>query len=314
MQAVLKNRDEIDLSAWSDLLANSNQNSIFIELWFLDAITDQQWQAYVVEKDETYLSAMPVFMVKKLVFTLSRQPVLSKYWGPILRSQKSTYKKLNEAKKHIGALLQACENDCTLYDYLWSTNNPYVQQAKWQGFEISPMFTYQINLESSDAVLLEYRSETRRKLNKLSKQDFVLKHDNNVEQLLTSIKETRKSGNALFDEKFDSHFKDIAQKALDNNRAKVYNLYSATEELACSACILFDEKKIYFLGGFTMPNFRSDGVMIKLLHEIFVRHVGKGLTFDFFGSSIENIETFFRSFGAYSTTYYRVKKARFPFN
>ncbi|MCB0737927.1 MAG: hypothetical protein KDC92_10470 [Bacteroidetes bacterium] len=314
MQAILKNREEIDLNAWDNLLANSQQNSVFVEHWFLDVVTNKNWQAYVVEKDGEYLSAMPVFMSKKLVFTLSRQPVLSKYWGPILRTQHSAYKTLNEAKKHISILLSACENDCTLYDYLWSPANPYVQQAKWQGYEISPMFTYSIRLNSINEVLAEYRSETRRRLNKLRGQGFICKHDNDVELLLTSIKETRNSGNALFDKKFDAHFKNIALRAIENNKAKVYNLYSENGELTCSACILLDHSKIYFLGGFTMPNFRSDGVMIKLLHEIFACHVGANLTFDFFGSSIENIETFFRSFGAYSTTYYRVKKARFPFN
>jgi hypothetical protein len=40
----------------------------------------------------------------------------------------------------------------------------------------------------------------------------------------------------------------------------------------------------------------------------------KDLIFDYFGSMIEGIERYFRSFGAVPVPYYRVRKLRFPFS
>ena len=137
---------QVDHEKWNKLLELSTQKSVFVEPWYLDTVTNQNWQALVAKSAGDYMGAMPLFNTKSMGFTRSRQPILSKYWGPITRHGDNVYKHLQESKEVTQAMLLACDNLLTETDYMLSPFASYPQQCVWNGFSLKPMFTYYLKL------------------------------------------------------------------------------------------------------------------------------------------------------------------------
>ena len=79
------------------------------------------------------------------------------------------------------------------------------------------------------------------------------------------------------------------------------------------AIIINDQLRSYYIIGGTSEEHRNSGGMnVVLWHAITEAHARGQRIFDFEGSMIEPIESFFRSFGARQTPYFRVWKHHHP--
>lgn len=69
----------------------------------------------------------------------------------------------------------------------------------------------------------------------------------------------------------------------------------------------FGGRIINLFGGSTEKGFRNDG-MARLIDAVIARHHGSATVFDFEGSDIPGVASFFKSFGAETQTYLSIKK------
>lgn len=313
MEVVWLASGDVDRAQWNALLNSSSQKSPFVEPWFLDVVTNKAWSALVVQVGAKYVGAMPLFSEKKMGFTLSRQPIFSKYWGIISLSQEMGYKALHDAKHVTQLLLAECERRFSLVDYQVSPTMVYPQQAIWHQFSLIPMFTYCLELTDMDWMRKGYSKTVRKRIKKAQPQ-FVFNQENEMLTVLEALDLTRKAGKNIVDERFDGLLIKIGETALKNGIGNIFSLRTEEGDLACSGLLLHDAEKVYFLSGYTVPTYRQDGVMALWLDHVFEYYHSSHSVFDFMGSSVESIEAFFRSFGAHPKTYFRMRKARFPFN
>lgn len=304
---------EVDRAKWTALVASSAQKSPFVEPWFLDVVTNSSWSALVVEDGGKYIGAMPLFNEKKMGFTLSRQPIFSKYWGIISPAQQMGYKALHDAKNVTQLLLSECEKRFTLIDYQASPAMVYPQQAMWHQFSLIPMFTYILDLADLDELRKGYSKTVRKRIRKADSL-FAFTKENDAQSVVEALDLTRKGGKNIVDKRYDDQLIKIGRAAVENGKGNIFSLRTSSGDLACSGLLLHDEENVYFLSGYTVPEYRQDGVMALWLDHVFAHYNSSHSSFDFMGSSVESIEAFFRSFGAYSKTYFRIRKARFPFN
>lgn len=311
--SLLDNRD-IDLEAWNDLLEKSAQSSVFVKPWFLDVVTNGSWQAYVAKSQNGYEGVMPIFNTQKGLFSLSRQPRFSKYWGIINRQLQGNYPQLHHAKQVYQAILGKASGAYAMFDYVFSPDAVYPQQAQWMNYSLTPYFTYKLDLQNIEEMRKGYSKTVRKKVRKLDAQAFILREEEDGSSVIAALQANREVGKQIFEGRFDELLKQIVQTGYAEGAARIFSLFTPGGKLASSGFVLLDKHSAYLLSAYAMPNFRNQGVMNIWMDKVFQELAPTHKVFDFFGSGIESIEAFFRSFGAQSHTYFRVRQLKFPLN
>ncbi|MFY0674918.1 MAG: GNAT family N-acetyltransferase [Bacteroidia bacterium] len=307
---------KIDAQKWDYLIHRSDNPSVCAEYWFITQLTKGKWYAYIsTNKNGDWEAAMPVFNSKKMGNTFSRQPLLSKYWGVIVKKQNvGLYKQISFAKEHYASILNKA-NECAVLDYFTGINPTYAAQYSFEKINLNPRFTYLLNFEEGIESLREGYSKTvRKKVNKLKRDGFenVLKQDSNdLEQMLVLNLE---EGRELVPAQAINPLKELSVKASELGKGFFLSTLSPQKEVAAAGFFLLNEHYCHFLSGYVNPKYRQQNVMNLLVDGALNRCSTRTKKFDFFGSNIESIEAFFRSFGAYPATYYRIVNAKFPFN
>lgn len=310
------NSTQIDAQKWDELIKNSDNPSVCAEFWYITLLTKGKWHAYIsTDNSGEWAAVMPVFNSQKMRNTFSRQPLLSKYWGVITRTQVTgNYKQIHFAKEHASTILAEAK-DCAVLDYFTGINPTYAAQYSFDDINLNPRFTYLIDLKQGINQIREGYSKTvRKKVNKLKRDAFenVLKHDStDLEQmLLLNISE----GRELVPAQAIEPLKELSAKAQELGKGFFLSTISPQRDVAAAGFFLINEHYCHFLSGYVNPKYRNQNAMSLLVDGALNRASTRSKTFDFFGSNIESIEAFFRSFGAYPATYYRIVKAKFPFN
>ncbi len=244
----------------------------------------------------------------------SRQPLLSKYWGPILRLDSTgDYQKQHLAKEQSAHLLQAA-TQVGVFDYFSCINPTYAPQFVWEKIKLGVRFTYLLKLTEIDQMRLGYSKTVRKKVNKLKNEGFenVLKQNSDdLEQMLVL---NLAEGRELVPAQAIEPLKVISKTANDSNKGFFLSTISPSGEVAAAGFFLFNSRYTHFISGYVNPKYRNQNAMNLLVDGAINRSIGKSEFFDFFGSQIESIEAFFRSFGAYNAPYYRLVKAKFPYS
>lgn len=308
----------LDKAKWDELVASCSGGTVFTQSWYIDIVSKNSWWAYIAVNDSTneWEAAIPVLLTKKMANEFSRQPLLSKYWGVLVRDNAITdnYKKIHNTKEQMAKLL-AVAADVAVFDYFTSINPTYVPQYKWQNFNISPRFTYVIDLKIGiESIRAAYSKTVRKKVAKLRKNGFENRLKQNSEDLEEVLVNNINEGRKLIPANAIEPLKLISKTAFEKGKGFFLSTYSPENELAGAGFFLFDNGYTHFLSGYVNPKFRNENVMNLLVDGALNRSTEISHTFDFFGSSIESIEAFFRSFGSVPKPYYRVVKCKFPFN
>ena len=177
----------------------------------------------------------------------------------------------------------------------------------WKKFKVIPNYTYQLNLENSEAELLKNISgDKRNSINKASKDkvSVIACTDMKVVKQMVEKTYTRKAktlnekilNSILFD--FSNTQNSYAYVALVDN-----------QPAALCFCIHDASTAYYLLGGYDSKN-KHQGAGVLALWNCVLHAKKTGLKkFDFEGSMIPEIEKYFRGFGGDLVPYFTLNKA-----
>ena len=179
----------------------------------------------------------------------------------------------------------------------------------WNKFKVIPNYTYQISLnDSMDEIKKNMDPKTRNLINKAIKDGLKVEQNYDMNLVKSIVMQT-----------MDRKGVDIDKKILNNilfNFSNTENSFSFIVKqnkdiLAITFCIYDKGKCYYLLGGYNKGKSHAGagpmGVTASIEHAI-----EKGIEmFDFEGSMIPNIESYFRSFGGRLTPYFTINKASF---
>lgn len=320
MSIIRVHRKHLDTSKWDNLIENSYSGTVLSQAWYIDLLTDSNWWAYcsVQEGKEDWLAGMPLYESKKMGNVFSRQPLLSKYWGVQVRkldNNPGDYQEMNHVKKCMDELLQVNMDRIAVFDYFTGIDPIYPLEYQWKGAQLGSRFTYVLSLEKDiDGLRKEYSKSVRKRVRKLGEAGFTNKLHHNAEHLEQVLMANVAEGRDLVPKNAIAPLKRLSEMALKLEKGFFLSTYSPDGKLAAAGFWVYNKQYVHFISGYVMPEFRKDNVMSLLVDYALERSISLSHSFDFFGSSIESIETFFRSFGALPRPYYRVIKAKFPFN
>ena len=279
--------------------------SIFSQPWWLDLVTGNSWDVCLVEEDGNIIATMPFFLKKNYGFQFIYQPILTQNLGPWFREfQCRENRKILKQKKIMNLLIkQLPKYDFFYQDWQYKQNNwlPFY----WHGFDQTTNYTYVIDdISNLNVVWNNFDVRIRREIRK-SEDKYNLKIDSNssIDDFLNLNKITfnRQGMKVPYSEIL---VKKIAEKAKLKNSCKWFIAKDSNGESHGGVLIIWDKNSAFYLMGGSKIESRKMGAITLCMWEAikFASTVTK--KFDFEGSMIENIEYYFRGFGAIQKAYF----------
>ena len=257
---------------------------LFIKPWYLDAVSDGNWDVILVEKGGEVVGAFPIYMRKKLVFRLIVMPLLTPYIGPYIKYPKGQkyYRKLSWEKEIIGSILeQLPEYDFMSVDLYYGITNclPFM----WKGFDCKVRYTYMIEHgKSLNDLISEFEVDVRRKIKRAENFRIVVEEDYDIRSFYEINKATflRKGMNIPYS---FSVVDKIFRSCRERNACKILFAFDRDGRRLGAGFFVKDEKNYYYLMGGITEEGGKVGAMEKILLEAIKIAMEESLNFDFEG-------------------------------
>lgn len=174
---------------------------------------------------------------------------------------------------------------------------PFIQN----GFKSEIGYTYRLNLApKAEELLSAFSSERRKNVRDAEKNNLRVELNSNPDEVVALVNDTLQRSGLKYD-------CEILRRMIDTDWTFMVSIRDSSQLLA-TAVIAFDTNCAYYIAGGTVKNLSNNGAgayaLWKAIEEAKKLNVPQ---FDFCGSSVPSIESFFRGFGGELTPYFRVK-------
>lgn len=283
---------------------------LFSQDWWLDAVCGaDNWDVVLYQKGDDILGSLPYYKTTKFGFTFIKQPPLTQFNGPWIKSTDAKYQKELEHQKDI---IQYLYNQLPSFSSLsqnWAHHLTNWLPLHWKGFKQTNRYTYVLHhFVSTDDMWDEMSGSIRREIKK-AKDRYSLRilEEPSIDDFLALMHMTYERQN--MDTPYsDEHIKSLYNACLENGCGKLFIAQDNEGKNHAAAFIVWDRFSAYYLAGGADPELRNSGAMSFCLWEAIQFSATTSKHFDFEGSMIEPIERFFRRFGAKQTPYHNVNK------
>lgn len=294
---------------YRQLCTEENSIPIFSQAWWLDSVTDGNWDVVLVEKSGKIQASLPYVLKKKMGLTLITQPQLTQNLGPWVRENNAKYARQLAREKDLLQELYALLPNFDYYSQNWHHSNTNWLPLYWKGFSQTTRYTYVINnISSLEELWATIDSSYRNKIRNAQKL-LEIKKDLDIKEFYLINKMT-----------FDRQGVDIPysfcflekhhQFIQDNNAGRIFYAIDPEGKIHSALYLTWDSNSAYVHLVGENPELRNSGAGILLLWEV-VNYTIQELKlrkFDFEGSMIESIERVRRDFGGKQTPYFSISK------
>lgn len=266
--------------------------------WYLDIVHDD-WEALV---EDDYLRVMPLTVSKKYGITYFFQPFFVQQLGVFSRealSSEITMKFLNAIPYNI----KVTDFNLNHFNTIQSGDIPCIENTN-----------YLLDLISDyEKLYASYSTNTKRNLKKANKSNLTLIKGVKPENIVQLFRENK--GQEL-DKWKDAHYRRLTRLIYTSMYKGVgtsYGVYSENNQLASAAFFLKTSGRLIFLFSGNSKLGMETQSMTYLIDAV-IRENSPGMkTLDFEGSNIPGVARFYSGFGAYKSTYLRIKINRLNF-
>lgn len=283
-------------------------NSIFQQPWWLDAVAPSHWDAVVVKKGAEIVARLPFVVKKKYGLTLLTMPQLTQTLGPWLGSSEAKYTNRLSEELH---LCEELIRQLPRHDFFLQQFSPAITNwlaFYWAGFSASTHYTYRIeDLTDLDRIWSGLRSNIRGKIRK-AQTKVQIRNDFGIETLLEVGSKTflRQRLRVPYDPEC---VRRLDRACAQHDARHFLFAEDAQHHIHAAAYIVWDPDAAYYLMSGGDPSLRDSGAQSLLLWEAIKFAAGKTRCFDFEGSMLAPVESFFRAFGARQVPYFRISNA-----
>ncbi len=283
----------INRQRWDACVCNDPQGLIYSLTWYLNQMTEQ-WYGLVVNDYEAVL-ALPVkyFGGIRMIYTppfFQRLDIAGTY-------SDTTLKAIRKRISGFARIIDLHSSDSSFLNiaplrrktnYILRLNRPYP--------EISEAYT----------------KECRKNIGKALNRGCIFKHGISIQEVKTFYQKAY-GEKASYKEK---HFTRLVEMAETCEAQSYIHLCGVAAEssnsLIFAAILLDDGKRIYYLLGAPTEEGRKARATAFFIDQVITRFAGKREIFDFEGSDIPEVASFYKSFSPEAEYYYRFYQNRLP--
>ncbi len=266
---------------------------LFFRPWYLDAVTDGQWDVILAIHDKEIVGAFIYFLKKKWAIRYIFNPSLCPYTGPIIFDR-------SRQKEILTQLWQSLPN----HDIILQSWLPEIYTTP-QNAQISQKTTFLIDCNTSiDDLWTQLSGDYRRKIRKAT-QNLKIKIIEDVDLLLDFSIKNFPGDESKFPYPRDLFHKMDKATKIHGNR-KIVGAIDNNNRLVAMAYFLYDEMTTYNMINAAEHSYNHHGMNLLIWKEI-EHSVESGKIFDFEGSSIKGVQRFYKGFGGSMVKYPHVK-------
>ena len=289
---------------WNNFVDISPQGSIFAKTFYLDAIGFRYKIGVLLKKD---IIQGGIVFIRNEIYLYSN-PLFAKYLGVLLRPIDGKYVNRLNTEKKIIELLVLNIKWCKSFDYTFHPQFNNWLPFYWNGYRQVTRYTYRIyNIEKYDEVYANMHSRVRKNIRKAEKNNIRIQYDIPLEDFykVNRLTYERQGGAIPYSFAFLKKYYNSLIKE------KVIRLLGAVDDKNCyhAVCgIVYDKNSSYFILNGSNPNVKNVEANTLLVVNT-IKYASKvSKIFDFEGSMIKPIESFYRGFGGVLTPYYNIWK------
>lgn len=283
-------------------------NSIFEQPWWLDLVADSSWDEIVIyDKKHECIGRLPYVYQKKYFMNVCTVPVLTQQLGPWIHIDGNMKRvaKIKHTKKIIEQIIAELNKYKNVDLYLHKSYE-YILPFIWAGYSVEPKISYVIeNLEDLNFVESEIEAKVRNLIKGALKRVTVT--DNvSVEDLINLLSYTFQKQRRELPFKKELISK-VCEGAIKRDAGKLFGAVDVSSgKMVAAAFFVYDENTCYYLLGGKDYDAKINGCQELLLWQGIKFAAAVSREFDFEGSMIQGIESFFRGFGGKPCIYFRV--------
>lgn len=285
--------------------------SVFGQAWFLDAVCGtENWGVCLdLAQNGRINGVLPYFLTKKWGLNLIQQPVLTGYVGLWIRYEPhwNAHQKASQERAVVKNLIAQLPETA----FFSQAYPPHFQNwlpFQWAGFEMTVRMTHVLqNLQDTEGVFKNFKDNVRKKIKKTA-TTIRVETTEDIELVYTIYDQimATKGRKMSYSKAFLAH---LHAKIKENQAGQLYKAVDREGSVHAAVYIIWDKTTAYYwLGGSAIAH-RNSGALTLLLWEIMQDVAKRGISnFDFTGSDLENLESFFSAFNAEKRTYFKVSR------
>ena len=298
-----------DYPLWDELVRKSPHGTVFHYSWWL-AITATSFRILVVRDEEGRLvGGMPLPAKSFGGLRLLHLPPLTPYLGPIfdLSAEDGVCAQLHLMRTY-GEVLARGIGPFDSFRYIVGADAPDLQGFLWAGFKASLAYTFRFSSKQSVSEISKGISRTHmQKLVKAKRLNLHIVRDAQMEALLELSKLTfERKGTAP---PFQSALAlQLWESAHAHRQASLYVAKTENGHPVAALLTVHDARTTYqLISGFN-PAFPDIPGQNYVLWTALQDAIEAGRNFDFEGSGLRGVETFYRRWGGAAVPVWRIEK------
>ncbi len=295
-----------EYAKWDALVAVSPQGSLFSKSWWLEAIGGEIRILGYYESGRL-IAGIPLYFERRMGVRVCCMPKLTQTWGVVVEPLPG--KRVNAAAHEmriLGTFARRLAEERVFFQAFHPANQNWLP-FYWNGFRQTTHFTYVLdNLQDLGRVWDGLEQNARTKIRKAQKLGLVVKRCGPELVFNASVQsfERQKKPHPFSREYFERLF----NSAKSNDAGECFAAVDSEGRVHDAVLLVWDCKRTYFLAGGGDSSLRNSGGGSLLVWHCLQFAAFRSRVFDFEGSMLEPVQTFFRSFGATQVAYNRIMK------
>lgn len=274
-------RKELNQEKYDDCIIQS-KGLIYAYSWYLDIVSDH-WSVLVLDD---YRVVMPLPWNSKFGLQYITQPFFCQSLG--------VYSKENISKSEKELLFSAIPKR-------FLKTNMSLNFSLGSGFE--EQVNYFLDLNRSYETLQEsYRKDRKKSLRKAIQAGLTFQDFDNTETLIQMYRNVFSFVDVP--PKYYDIIQDLMNTALEKKVAFIRNVFYQ-DILVCAGFFVHFENRIYYLFAASNDEGKKYGATTFLIDSVIQQYANSKTIFDFEGSNIKSIASFYKSFGSEKMSYYK---------
>jgi len=266
----------------------------------------------IYNDNDELIGGFHFYTENKLGLTICRDAPSTPHCGPFLKTAAKNPVAIMDNWKKAISLMSGYIESLHMPLISISLDKPIVDTLPfiWKKYKVTPRYTYLIDLTLSlDTILKNMSPERRNDIRKGEKNGVKVGITTDYRTVQSLVSQSFSRQNMSLDH---SHIAAILFGFADGDNSFAFVAEDGHHPIAAAFCVYDSHTAYYLLGGYDHENkHRSAGPLVCLEAIKHARQLGLKV-FDFEGSMVPAIESYFRSFGGSLTPYYRINKAMLP--
>lgn len=282
-------------------------NNLFEQPWWLDTVSPGLWKEFICEDKGEIVGRWPLCFKDK-TFKEVTMPPLTQTSGIWIKEDggRAGNEDLGRKREIIDNLVSQL-NEVKSMDIALDSSMQYFLPFYWKGYRIEPRISYRIeDLKDLDKIYNNF-SKTVKKNIKSAVKKVNISEECSVDTLFNLLEKSflAQGRRSPISKNLIERVVKVCEK---RNAGKMFTAVGPNGEIHASSYFVFDKKRCYYLISGSDAEYRTSGAQTLILWKAIQFASGITEEFDFEGSMVDGIETFFRRFGGEPTVYYHISK------